>query len=67
MKTSLKMATIGGRNIEQATLFIIQEIYVSVYSLLDRVFHKGVFFFPNGERGPRPTSTYLGKTVHVVT
>jgi hypothetical protein len=31
------MATIGGRNMQQFTLFIMQEIYISVHALVGRI------------------------------
>ena len=37
--TSLKMTTIGGRNMWGAALFILQQIYISVYAFVSFVSH----------------------------
>jgi len=37
--TTLKVATIGGRNMWDATLFIVKQICISVYALVCRISH----------------------------
>jgi ammonia channel protein AmtB len=54
--TSLKMATIVGRNMLQATLCIIKQIYISVYALVGRISHNDKPSF-----APVPNSSIAGR------
>jgi hypothetical protein len=40
--TSLRMAKIGSQNMKESTMFIIREIYISVYAILGRITHSAL-------------------------